>query len=250
MSLRITAKRLIVGTPWEGPVKRLHYLLTRTKNSLYDVQTIEIMRRILKPESVAVDVGAAEGNMLRHIHRFAPDARHFAFEPIPELGERLRARFPECRVVTAALGAAPGVETFRQVIEAPAMSGLRRRVDLPATTPLREYSVRVETLDRAIPAEAAIAFVKIDVEGAELGVFQGGRETLRRCRPVIVFEHGLGGADTYGTEPGTLFDFVTGELGLRLFLLGAWLDGLAPLTRAQFVREFEQSLNYYFLAAA
>jgi FkbM family methyltransferase len=240
---------MIVGTPWEGPVKRLHYMLTRTKNSLYDVQTIEIMRRVLTPDSVAVDVGASDGNMLRHIVRFAPDARHYAFEPIPGHGERLRARFPNCHVVTAALGAAPGVETFREVIEAPAMSGLRRRVDLPAETAIREYSVQVDTLDRVIPADVAIAFVKIDVEGAELGVFQGGRETLRRSRPVIVFEHGLGGADTYGTEPATLFEFVTGELGLRLFLLGAWLDGRAPLARGPFVREFEQSLNYYFVAA-
>lgn len=249
MSLRTTARRLIVGTPLESPAKRLHFMLTRAKNSLYDVQTIEIFRRVLGPASVGVDVGAFEGSMLRHMLRFAPHAGHYAFEPIPGLGQRLRDRHPTCHVRTVALGATPGIETYREVVATPALSGLRRRVDLPAETAIREYSVQVETLDRVIPEDVTVALIKIDVEGGELGVLRGGRETIRRCRPVIVFECGFAGADAYGSRPGDLFTFVTAELGLRLYLLGAWLEHRDPLTGDEFVRQFEQGLNYYFVAA-
>lgn len=247
--LRDLAKRMIIGTAWEGPIKRVHSAITHSKNSQYDYQTIEIMRRVLRPTSVAVDVGSFQGGMLRHMLRFAPHAQHFAIEPIPELADALRSRFPTCHVVHAALGEELGRATFRQVIRNPALSGLKRRVDLAEDQPIREFEVPVETLDHILLADTHIDFVKIDVEGAELGVLRGGLKTLRRSRPIIVFEHGLGGADSYGSSPAGLFDIVTLELDLKISLLGAWLNHDPPLERLEFIRQFEQSVNYYFVAA-
>jgi hypothetical protein len=34
-------KRLVVGTRWEVPIKRVHHALTHRKNSLHDCQTVE-----------------------------------------------------------------------------------------------------------------------------------------------------------------------------------------------------------------
>jgi len=134
------------------------------------------------------------------------------------------------------------------VVRYPALSGLERRVDLDPSESTREETVTVETLDRTVPDGFPVAFVKIDVEGGELGVFRGGIETLRRTRPVIVFECGLGGADSYGSEPGEIFDLVTETIGLRLSLMDAWLSGRAPLSRAEFAEQFRRSLNFYFIA--
>lgn len=191
MTLRATAKRLILGTALESPTKLLLYGLTRAKNNLYDVRTIEIMRRVLTRASVAVDIGAFEGSMLRHMIRFAPDARHFAFEPLPDRYVQLKRRFPGVNVLPYALSDAPGEQPYFEVVAYPAMSGLRHRAGLGALD-VREQTVPVETLDRTIPGDVAVSFVKVDVEGGELAVFRGGLETLRRCRPVIVFECGLG----------------------------------------------------------
>lgn len=247
--IRDLAKRLIIGTRWESPIRHALSLLTGSKNSRYDYQTIAIMRRVLGPDSIAVDVGSFQGGMLRHMLRFAPRGRHVAFEPIPRLAENLRRRFPTCRIVPAAAGEAPGEATFHEVARSPALSGLRRRIDLPPDTAIREYTVPVETLDRVIPATDSVALVKIDVEGGELGVLRGGRETLRRCRPVVIFECGLGGADSYGVAPEAVFAFVANELGSRIFLLDAWLGRGAPLSEAEFARQFRQGINYYFVAA-
>ncbi len=243
------AKRLVVGSRWESPVKRAHFILTRAKNSLYDVQTIEIFRRVLRPNSVGVDVGCFEGSMLRHMIRLAPQARHIAFEPNPEKAVSLARRFRNHQIHAVALGETPGEQTFHEVVAAPALSGLRRRADIPAGTPVLQHTVRVETLDRLVPEGTPVALIKVDVEGGELGVFRGGLQTLRRTRPVVVFECGLGGADLFGSAPGDIHDVLHDDAGLRVFLLGDWLRAAAPLSREHFVEQFTQGLNYYFIAA-
>ncbi len=242
------AKQWFVGTPWEEPLKRVHYTATRSKNSLYDWQTIAIMRRVLRRDSCAVDIGAFEGGMLRHMLRISPGGRHWAFEPQPERFERLRREFPVVHVEPFALGDSPGSAMFTRVLRAPALSGLRRRIDLAASEPVEEIPVRVETLDRVLPGDQPVAFIKIDVEGGEEGVFRGGLGTLRRARPVVVFECGLGGADSYGTRPESVYDVLVMEAGLKLSLLGSWLAGGPRLSRDEFVAQFDQSRNYYFVA--
>lgn len=248
MTLRDTAKGLILGTALESPAKLLLYRLTRSKSHLYDVQTIEILRRVLKNDSVAIDIGAFEGSMLRHMIRFAPNGRHFAFEPLPERYAALKRRFPGVSVLPCALSDAPGTQPYFEVISYPALSGLRHRASL-GTLDVRQRSVPVETLDRTIPGDVVVSLVKMDVEGGELAVFRGGIETLRRCRPVIVFECGLGGLDAFGARPEDLYALLRREIGLRLFLLEAWLAGSEELSQEEFVRQFDEGLNFYFAAA-
>lgn len=241
-------KHAFVGTPWEGPVKRAHFALTGSKSSLYDAQTIAIMRRVLRPDSTAIDVGAFEGSMLRHMFRFAPRGRHFAFEPIPEKVGRLQRKFPQAHVYPYAVGAEPGPATFHCALDHPALSGLRRRLEDLPNERVREIQISVETIDRIIPADLPIAFIKVDVEGGELGVFRGGVATLRRSRPVVVFECGVGGADYFGSRPGDLFDLLSKEAELKISLLGDWLAGEPPLSGQSFREQFEKRLNFYFVA--
>jgi FkbM family methyltransferase len=248
VTLRATAKRLILGTILESPAKRLLYGVTRAKSNLYDVQTIEIMRRVLREDSVGIDIGAFEGSMLRHMIRFAPHARHFAFEPLPDRYAQLKRRFPGMNVLPYALSDAPGKQPYFEVVAYPALSGLRHRASL-GTLDVHERSVPVETLDRTIPRDVAVALVKADVEGGELALFRGGIETLRRCHPVIVFECGLGGLDAFGARPEELYALLHRDIGLRLFLLEAWLAGSDDLSQDEFVRQFDEGLNFYFVAA-
>ena len=45
-----------------------------------------------------------------------------------------------------------------------------------------------------------------------------------------------------------VFDTVTEEIGLRISLLDAWLQGRPPLSRDSFIQQFECSINFYFVA--
>lgn len=239
------AKKTLVGTRWEEPFRYLHARLTGHKGSLYDSQTIAVMRRVLRPGDIGVDVGAFEGAFLRHMMRLAPGVKHYAFEPNPDQFAKLTARFPGMNVLPFAIGAEPGTATFHCMVEHPALSGLSAR-DLAGEEQC-EIKVKVETLDRVLPADAAVRLVKVDVEGAELGVFRGGTETLRRKRPYVLFECGVGGADYFGSMPGEIFDALS-DAGLEISLLGSWLASEGALSRAEFARQFEQRLNYFFIA--
>lgn len=242
------AKRLVIGMPWEGAARRAHYALTRDRNSLYDAQTIEVMRRVLRPGSNAIDVGAFEGGMLRHVVRLAPRGRHYAFEPLPGRAEALSARFPGVAVRPFAIAEAPREADYVCVSRAPALSGLRPRPDLAPEETLVTVRVRVETLDRAIPPDLPIALIKVDVEGGELAVFQGAAETLRRTRPIVLFECGLA-ARAYGAAPGAVHDELA-RAGLHVSTLAAWLSGEPGLSRSAFVRSVEEGTDYFFIACA
>jgi hypothetical protein len=82
-------------------------------------------------------------------------------------------------------------------------------------------------------------------------VFKGAIETIKNSRPVIVFEHGLGAADYYGTRSENIYDLLAVQCGLRLFLMAEWLEsnGRASLGREAFCEQFSSGNNFYFMAA-
>jgi FkbM family methyltransferase len=203
-----------------------------------------VLATALRRDGNAIDVGANQGDTLEMILAVAPDGRHVAYEPIPGLAQRLAVRFPGVDVRNAACSDEAGSAEFTHVLNAPAMSGLRQREDLPAhASEVERFSVRLDKLDDALPDGYVPSLVKIDVEGAELLVMRGAAETLARHRPFVIFEHGIGGADLYGSQPGELFDLLDGA-GLRIFDL----EGEGPYSRDRFEAVFTEPI-WNFLAA-
>jgi FkbM family methyltransferase len=223
------------------------------RNRRYDEQTLLVMQRVLRRQSNTIDVGCHEGSVLREMLRRSPRGIHYAFEPLPEFAQGLRASFgtkTNVRLHEVALSDVTGSATFQHVVTNPGYSGLRqRRYDRPDET-LAEIVVRTERLDDVVPRDQAIDFVKIDVEGAELLVLRGAVMTLRRTRPTIVFEHGPGAADFYGARPEQVYDLLSSECGLRVFVMADWLQrgDAAALDRETFAQHFDQGLDYYYMA--
>ena len=199
---------------------------------------------LLAEDSNCVDVGANEGRFLWHMTQRAPRGRHFAWEPVPHLAARLRELFPHVEVHDAAVGDTPlGETSFVVVKNDAAYSGLLKR-DYPPGFETEEIQVRVERLDSELPPDYAPTLIKIDVEGGELGVLRGAAETIRRHRPVVVFEHGPGASEHYGTTPEAIHDFVCGELGMRIFDM----DATGPLSREQLAELFNTGARWNYFA--
>ena len=95
--------------------------------------------------------------------------------------------------------------------------------------------------------EESISLIKIDVEGGELGVLKGARNLINRCKPVVVFEHGLGAADVYGTKPEQVYDLLSGEYGMQVSLMKNWLMNKPSLEKTEFSRQFNEGENHYFI---
>ena len=202
-----------------------------------------ILAAALSADAHVIDVGAHNGTILEKMLHFAPRGRQLAFEPMPEHAAALRERFPAVEVHEAALSDKAGEATFRQIIDLPAYSGLQLR-SLPAGEHvIKEITVDVERLDDVLPEGFSPTFIKIDVEGGEGQVLRGATETLRRHRPIVVFEHGIGASEHYGTSSGELHDLLFGECGMRIYDLAG--DG--PFSRDEFEALFPKPI-WNFLA--
>lgn len=220
-----------------------------TKNQQYDAQTVKILKKICKPNSNCIDVGCHKGEMLDLILKYAPQGQHYCFEPLPNLFQGLMGKKypPNCHFFEVALSRETGSTSFNYVISNPSYSGiLRRRYDRPSEEDTT-ITVKTEQLDHIIPPNTQIDFIKIDVEGAEMLVLEGAKKTIQRCKPIVVFEYGLGASDVYGTTPRQIFTFFE-ECGLKISLMRDWLNNSPPLSIKAFEEEFNHSKNYYFIA--
>jgi FkbM family methyltransferase len=217
---------------------------------LRDRRDFENMRRmlafLLAPDSNCVDVGAHRGAVLTEMVRVAPKGNHIAFEPIPSLCDILREQFPGVEIRHAALSDHAGEADFAHVKGlAEGWSGLRFR-PLPTgeEADVENITVPLEVLDDVLDPDYRPAVIKVDVEGAEQQVLGGALRTLRRHRPTVIFEHGVGSADVYGTSPDDIHGLLTGEGGYRIFDL----DGNGPYTLEEFKRTYYACERVNFVA--
>jgi FkbM family methyltransferase len=208
------------------------------------------MARVLNRASNCVAVGAGRGSLLSEAVRLAPDGRHFAYEPLPELAADLARRYPGMSVEQLAVSDASGERPFYHVASRPEYSGLQRLGSIPASLTVHRFRVRTEPLDDLLPADVPIAFLAIEVEGAQLQVFRGAEYTIQRWKPVIVFEYGTSALLGYGTSPAMIWSLVVDRYGLRVSRLGDWLARRRPLTAAEFEASvgFQQGSEFRFLA--
>lgn len=223
--------------------------LDLTKNLKYDRLTKTIISKTVKDGTICVDIGAHKGEILDLFLKCAPDVKHFAFEPIPELYDKLKQDYAgRCKVFPYALSNTEGETTFQYVRNAPAYSGLKKRSYTIGHPDILELIVQVKTLDSIIPDSVKVGFIKIDVEGAELLVLKGAKAILRKDRPYVIFECGLGASNYYGTNPEDVFDFFQTETKLNISLLSDWIKNKKPLSRQQFCKSYATNSDYYFLA--
>lgn len=230
--------------------KTLMFLhLDLTQNLKYDRLTKVIMKEYLRPDSNCIDVGCHKGEILEMMLKFAPQGRHYAFEPIPYLYNDLVQKFKDVATVYPyALSDEKGSTTFNLVKNAPAYSGLKQRHYDIENPDIEVINIEKETLDNLL-GDSRIDFIKIDVEGGEFGVLKGAKTLLRKNLPTILFECGKGASDYYGTQPADIYIYLTQEIGLGLFTLNTFIKGGNALSQQEFVQCFDTVKEYYYVAA-
>jgi FkbM family methyltransferase len=250
----LRVKHLLLRSPLEKPAQRLRYLtgfMQRLKHpelqELYlESDRIEqVMRQILQPNSNCIDVGCHIGSSLSSMIRYAPRGRHIAFEPIPEKADWIRKKFPEVDVKTMALGDKRETLTFYQNISRPGFSSLAKGSS--NLDEVVEVHVDCERLDDIVETNRKFAYIKIDVEGAELLVLRGARRMIERDRPMILFESSYDGAPKLGLKRDDLFTLFVDELGYEVFMVRDFLENRVALNLAGFQKAAEypfQAFNF------
>ncbi len=192
-----------------------------------------------------LDVGAHDGLLALPLSRL-PGARLLAFEPLPSAFARLRAAFEQAHGGTvpahvALRREALGSQAGTLALSVPVLDGAPQEqwastakdyaAHLSPRLTVERHAVPVVTLDSL--ALRDLAHVKLDAEGFEYEVLRGGRDTLRRCRPVLSIE-----VEERHREGSTWA--VPAFLDALGYETGFWLDGrmhpVAALDRATMQR--------------
>lgn len=220
-----------------------------TKNQKYDSQTKKILSLVCDGASTCIDIGCHKGEVLDEMLKVAPRGLHFGFEPIPSMYQQLLQKYSNtsCRLYNIALSDVTGLTTFTHVVSNPAYSGLKqRKFDRPNEV-VEQIEVRTALLDDIISDDIIVTLIKIDVEGAEYQVLKGAEKVIRKNNPVIIFEHGIGASDVYGTTPDRIFDFFV-ALDYQVSTMERYIKGLPSFDKAAFEEQFYKGINYYFIA--
>ncbi len=189
--------RDVQDVQWDGPgacVKDVHgwwmpdvdqFMSAELKpDGTYQYSHLTMAMGFVKDRSIGVDLGAHVGTWSKPMSKLFE--RVVSAEPAPDTFECLQANMAKfgCQNVelrNVAMGAASGfVSMVLEGRQAELSNTGGRYVAAGGTIP-------VETIDSwHLPS---LGFLKMDIEGSEVDAMQGAAETIKRCRPIILYEN-------------------------------------------------------------
>ena len=189
----------------------------------FEREVQEVLFPWLRPGDNVIDAGANIGcHACPMAIRVAPHGRVLAIEPVGRLADRLDAN---CRlngidnVVVSRVAVSSGAGR-RPIVVPHAEDNNQGNASFHRAPSSSSDIVEVETTTiDALVAEVGLSdlrLIKMDLEGEDCAALLGARETLRRWRPMLAFEHHRGLWATAGHTLATATDFLSGELGYRI----------------------------------
>lgn len=165
------------------------YAIIYNADGQWDSNIMQNCRRLLRPGDVFYDIGSNTGIFSIDIALANPDLTVYAFEPQPLLMAHIRRSveangLQNVRCFEFLLGREEGEKSIYLTTHAIHAS------IVPRERNFRELRRPMRTLDSLILSDELKApdVIKIDVEGAEMMVFEGAHQALRSNTPSIIFE--------------------------------------------------------------
>lgn len=169
--------------------------LTRENFSARNVEPELVwIKEFLKNDAVILDIGANVGSFLYQFENKLEHKNIYAFEPNKKLNTRLKRLFPEMNIFSEALSDENTTAEFK----VPVIKGKTVASRGTLNTSYREKdeekshteTVKVVKLDDWVATKNIhrIDFIKIDVEGNEIKTLNGGKNTIRKYRPMLMVE--------------------------------------------------------------
>lgn len=164
--------------------RHLYYL-----EDLQNSPEIALVKRLSDPSGCFVDVGANIGYFSLVAAKYY--AQVVAIEPsqfnLSHLGHNINlnpALAPKITTLPFAVGEQAGAKTLFRPIDQPLAASL---APVPGFR-TDEEAVYCQTLDTLLDGCLNVTTIKIDTEGAEYNILQGGKEIIQRFRPFVICE--------------------------------------------------------------
>lgn len=155
----------------------------RTSSSGYEIIMESLLGSFFQqinfiPEGNVLDVGAQFGEQACHFALLAPNRIIYALDPSPKQVNEIQTKFgthlPNLKVMNAGIGQYIGNTT----VNGPGFTGLQMG-----------DTYQVETIDHLFyDQNNKLGFAHIDVEGLELDVIKGGKQTIQQDQPIFTTE--------------------------------------------------------------
>jgi len=151
----------------------------------FEPQTIALIERVVETGWICCDVGANIGIItLLMAKRVGPTGNVFALEPSDWTFKRLRANIE--------INPYNWIDARRVAVGAKSKPTFELRVPcgyrLDGNDTSTVQQMPMVTLDDIFATETRLEFLKIDTDGYESEVLSGSRKTIKRLRPIILFE--------------------------------------------------------------
>lgn len=182
-----------------------------------------VLRTFITPDTVAVDAGANIGYFSLLMAKWGA-SKVYSFEPFPETAAKFRAN----------LSLNPSLSARIELCDC-ALSNYCGTTNM--TSPDKDNcgcnriegtgDIKVSTLDEFCRNKERIDLIKIDVEGTEIALLDGARETLSRLRPVLMVEINQGTLQHYGKNSAELVSMLK-SFGYKLSVATRF-GGITPL---------------------
>jgi FkbM family methyltransferase len=186
---------------------QFHSIYFEQCRDLYEPDVESVIQHFFPKDGVFVDVGSNWGYFTIKVASQCEDSQCFAFEPLQSAHSdvsRIARELGLSNVSTKNVGLSSrsgsieiwqdGFETgqahFGQTESAPEPSyrdRLKRLLYTICAVEPQKHVVEISTLDDQSLSKCDL--IKIDVEGHELDVLEGARNTILKCSPLIIFEH-------------------------------------------------------------
>lgn len=160
----------------------------------YESGTNRTLEKYIKQGDVVIEAGANFGSETLLLSRLAGKNGHiYAFEPNPYIFEQLKINISSNELVNVssydyALGESNNMIHFNIYPKGFCNPGMSSKyMETPIT---RKIDVNQKTIDTFVKEQdiTKLNFLKMDIQGAEMDVIEGGTETINKFKPIIFTE--------------------------------------------------------------
>jgi FkbM family methyltransferase len=195
--------------------KGSHIFHEACAQGVFEADNVDVLRRLVKPNTWFFDIGANIGLMAVPIVTGVPGCQVLSCEPSPGVLPYLRRTVSESshssrwHLVPKAVGKSTGRTSFSVGSAAnSAFDGIKPTGRAPNAGQMEIDMTTVDAEWNRL-GKPVVSVIKCDVEGAELEVLQGARECLKAMSPAVLLEWNTENLTAYGTPPESLLDFAS-----------------------------------------
>lgn len=186
----------------------------------FEKNDFPMLLQLIDVRMIFFDIGANIGWVSIYICKMLKGTKVYAFEPIPKTYDYLQKNIALnniSNIMTYNFGFS-NEDKVVTLYYTPHDSGSASLANLRTYGDMKKVAVHLMRLDDFVKQnKIKVDFIKCDVEGAELFVFQGGLKTIREHKPIIFSEMLRKWSKKFGYHPNDIIKLLQ-DLGYRCFV--------------------------------